>query len=147
MPTLRTMWQRGHQVIVSYEEDVEVEEHCELWPAIPYWWGNKTASCALIQYLERMKLMGRPGRHRESLGGNKGHVQQCKTNRKLGSHSITGYNHFVHAVCTRRAHVAECSAHPWASATFIFGGANTCVSVCTCIDYVNCGSFFTRMIP
>ncbi|XP_010139266.1 PREDICTED: PI-PLC X domain-containing protein 1-like, partial [Buceros rhinoceros silvestris] len=60
VPTLRTMWQRGHQVIVSYEEDVELEEHCELWPAIPYWWGNKTATCALIQYLERMKRMGRP---------------------------------------------------------------------------------------
>uniref|UniRef100_A0A6G1R1L6 Phosphatidylinositol specific phospholipase C X domain containing 1 n=1 Tax=Hypotaenidia okinawae TaxID=2861861 RepID=A0A6G1R1L6_9GRUI len=54
------MWQRGHQVILSYEEDVEVEEHCELWPAIPYWWGNKTATRALIRYLEHMKRMGRP---------------------------------------------------------------------------------------
>ncbi|XP_009880413.1 PREDICTED: PI-PLC X domain-containing protein 1 [Charadrius vociferus] len=62
VPTLRTMWQHGHQVIVSYEEDVEVEMHCELWPAIPYWWGNKTTTRALIQYLERMKRMGRPGK-------------------------------------------------------------------------------------
>ncbi|XP_055658028.1 PI-PLC X domain-containing protein 1 isoform X2 [Falco peregrinus] len=60
VPTLRTMWQRGHQVIVSYEEDVEVDKHRELWPAIPYWWGNKTATRALIQYLERMKQVGRP---------------------------------------------------------------------------------------
>ncbi|XP_049690353.1 PI-PLC X domain-containing protein 1 isoform X1 [Accipiter gentilis] len=60
VPTLRTMWQCGHQAIVSYEEDMEVAKHCELWPAIPYWWGNKTATRALIQYLEHMKQMGRP---------------------------------------------------------------------------------------
>ncbi|XP_074671069.1 PI-PLC X domain-containing protein 1 isoform X1 [Strix aluco] len=147
VPTLRTMWQHGHQVIVSYEEDLEVEEHCELWPAIPYWWGNKTATRALIQYLEHMKRMGRPGRHRESLGGDKGHVWQCKTSRKLGDHSIMGYNHFVRAVCTGRTRVAECPAHPWVSATFIFGGANTRISVCTCIDYINCGSPFRLSDP
>ncbi|KAJ7408381.1 PI-PLC X domain-containing protein 1 [Willisornis vidua] len=62
IPTLRTMWQLGHQVIVSYEEDVELEQHCELWPAIPYWWGNKTSTRALIRYLERMKRRGRPGK-------------------------------------------------------------------------------------
>uniref|UniRef100_A0A8C9G224 Phosphatidylinositol specific phospholipase C X domain containing 1 n=1 Tax=Pavo cristatus TaxID=9049 RepID=A0A8C9G224_PAVCR len=60
VPTLRTMWQRGYQVIVSYEEDLEVLKHCELWPAIPYWWGNKTTTHALIQFLELMKRMGRP---------------------------------------------------------------------------------------
>lgn len=60
VPTLRTMWQHGYQVIVSYEEVMELEKHCELWPAIPYWWGNRTSTHALIQYLERMKRMGRP---------------------------------------------------------------------------------------
>ncbi|OXB80403.1 UNVERIFIED_CONTAM: hypothetical protein H355_003459 [Colinus virginianus] len=60
VPTLRTMWQRGYQVIVSYEEDLEMLKHCELWPAIPYWWGNKTTTHALIQFLELMKRMGRP---------------------------------------------------------------------------------------
>jgi len=90
LPTLRAMWQRGHQVIVSYEEDVEVEEHCELWPAIPYWWGNKTATRALIQYLERMKRMGRPGRRRESLGASKGRVEPCETDGNLGDDSVTG---------------------------------------------------------
>lgn len=89
------MWQCGHQAIVSYEEDMEVAKHCELWPAIPYWWGNKTATRALIQYLEHMKQMGRPGKHGELLGGNKGHVQQRKTHQKLGDRSITGYNHFA----------------------------------------------------
>ncbi|XP_027498883.1 PI-PLC X domain-containing protein 1 [Corapipo altera] len=62
MPTLRTMWQLGHQVIVSYEEDMELKEHCELWPTIPYWWGNKTSTRALIRYLEHMKRRGRPGK-------------------------------------------------------------------------------------
>ncbi|XP_014106704.1 PREDICTED: PI-PLC X domain-containing protein 1 isoform X2 [Pseudopodoces humilis] len=62
VPTLRTMWHLGHQVIVSYEEEVELEKHCELWPPIPYWWGNKTSTRALIRYLERMKRMGRPGK-------------------------------------------------------------------------------------
>ncbi|XP_063248536.1 PI-PLC X domain-containing protein 1 isoform X2 [Prinia subflava] len=62
VPTLRTLWHLGHQVIVSYEEDVELEKHCELWPPIPYWWGNKTSTRALIRYLERMKRMGRPGK-------------------------------------------------------------------------------------
>ncbi|KAJ7395462.1 PI-PLC X domain-containing protein 1 [Pitangus sulphuratus] len=61
-PTLRTMWHLGHQVIVSYEEDMELKEHCELWPTIPYWWGNKTSTRALIRYLERMKRRGRPGK-------------------------------------------------------------------------------------
>ncbi|KAM4788283.1 PI-PLC X domain-containing protein 1 isoform 1-T1 [Cyanocitta cristata] len=62
VPTLRTMWHLSHQVIVSYEEDMELEKHCELWPPIPYWWGNKTSTRALIRYLERMKRMGRPGK-------------------------------------------------------------------------------------
>ena len=86
------MWQRGYQVIVSYEEDLEVLKHCELWPAIPYWWGNKTTTHALIQVLELMKQMGRPGTHVGPLEGNKGHIQQCKPNRnsQLGVHSIEG---------------------------------------------------------
>lgn len=137
------MWQRGHQVILSYEEDMEVEKHCELWPAIPYWWGNKTATRALIQYLERMKRMGRPGRHRESLGGNKGHAQQCKTSRNLGHRSVTRYSHLVCAVCMRRAPVAECSAQPWVSAAFVFGGASAHVAIRTCTDYIDSVRCFT----
>ncbi|KFP87403.1 PI-PLC X domain-containing protein 1, partial [Apaloderma vittatum] len=62
VPTLRTMWRRGYQVIVSYEENVEVKKHHELWPAIPYWWGNKIATRDLIKYLEHKKKMGRPGK-------------------------------------------------------------------------------------
>ncbi|XP_039376662.1 PI-PLC X domain-containing protein 1 isoform X2 [Mauremys reevesii] len=60
VPTLRNMWRYRYQVIISYEDVTEVMNHRELWPAIPYWWGNKTAARDLIQYLERMKKNGRP---------------------------------------------------------------------------------------
>ncbi|XP_032645337.1 PI-PLC X domain-containing protein 1 isoform X2 [Chelonoidis abingdonii] len=60
VPTLRNMWTYRYQVIISYEDVTEVMNHHELWPAIPYWWGNKTAARDLIQYLERMKKNGRP---------------------------------------------------------------------------------------
>ncbi|XP_030427456.1 PI-PLC X domain-containing protein 1 isoform X2 [Gopherus evgoodei] len=60
VPTLRNMWTYRYQVIISYEDVTEVMNHRELWPAIPYWWGNKTAARDLIQYLERMKKNGRP---------------------------------------------------------------------------------------
>lgn len=55
------MWAKGYQVIISYDEVSELTKHFELWPAIPYWWGNKSTTKALIQYLEHMKKMGRPG--------------------------------------------------------------------------------------
>ncbi|XP_067401832.1 PI-PLC X domain-containing protein 1 [Emydura macquarii macquarii] len=60
VPTLRNMWTYGYQVIISYEDETEVITHRELWPAFPYWWGNKTATRDLIQYLEHMKQNGRP---------------------------------------------------------------------------------------
>ncbi|XP_073920302.1 PI-PLC X domain-containing protein 1 isoform X2 [Castor canadensis] len=61
VPTLRQLWARGHQVIVSYEDEGSVSRHPELWPGIPYWWGNQVKTQALIHYLEAMKSCGRPG--------------------------------------------------------------------------------------
>ncbi|VCW78749.1 unnamed protein product, partial [Gulo gulo] len=55
------MWSRGQQVILSYEEDRVVSRHAELWPGIPYWWGDQVKPQELIRYLERMKSCGRPG--------------------------------------------------------------------------------------
>uniref|UniRef100_A0A8I3NZ43 Phosphatidylinositol specific phospholipase C X domain containing 1 n=2 Tax=Canis lupus familiaris TaxID=9615 RepID=A0A8I3NZ43_CANLF len=69
VPTLRQLWARGQQVIVSYEEASVVSRHAELWPGIPYWWGDQVKAQELIRYLERMKSCGRPGeecRPRES---------------------------------------------------------------------------------
>uniref|UniRef100_A0A8C0QYR7 PI-PLC X domain-containing protein 1-like n=1 Tax=Canis lupus dingo TaxID=286419 RepID=A0A8C0QYR7_CANLU len=62
VPTLRQLWARGQQVIVSYEEASVVSRHAELWPGIPYWWGDQVKAQELIRYLERMKSCGRPGR-------------------------------------------------------------------------------------
>uniref|UniRef100_A0A8C6EIZ6 Phosphatidylinositol specific phospholipase C X domain containing 1 n=1 Tax=Microcebus murinus TaxID=30608 RepID=A0A8C6EIZ6_MICMU len=61
VPTLRQLWSREQQVLVSYEDESCVGRHCELWPGIPYWWGNKVKTEALIRYLESMKSKGRPG--------------------------------------------------------------------------------------
>ncbi|XP_032185952.1 PI-PLC X domain-containing protein 1 isoform X3 [Mustela erminea] len=61
VPTLNQMWSRGQQVILSYEEDSVVNRHAELWPGIPYWWGDQVKPQELIRYLERMKSCGRPG--------------------------------------------------------------------------------------
>ncbi|XP_078514346.1 PI-PLC X domain-containing protein 1 [Lissotriton helveticus] len=59
-PSLQNMWQKGYQVIISYEDCI-AEKHKELWPPIPYWWGNTTRTEALIRYLEKKKHSGRPG--------------------------------------------------------------------------------------
>ncbi|XP_057575160.1 PI-PLC X domain-containing protein 1 [Hippopotamus amphibius kiboko] len=61
VPTLRQLWSRGQQVLVSYEEEASVSRHPQLWPAIPYWWGNQVKPQDLVRYLERMKSCGRPG--------------------------------------------------------------------------------------
>uniref|UniRef100_A0A2K5UEQ3 Uncharacterized protein n=1 Tax=Macaca fascicularis TaxID=9541 RepID=A0A2K5UEQ3_MACFA len=47
----RQLWSRGQQVIVSYEDESSLGRHCELWPGIPYWWGNTAKTEALIRYL------------------------------------------------------------------------------------------------
>uniref|UniRef100_A0A8C8ZNI0 Phosphatidylinositol specific phospholipase C X domain containing 1 n=1 Tax=Prolemur simus TaxID=1328070 RepID=A0A8C8ZNI0_PROSS len=61
VPTLRELWSREQQVLVSYEDESCVGRHRELWPGIPYWWGDKVKTEALIRYLESMKSCGRPG--------------------------------------------------------------------------------------
>ncbi|XP_078220540.1 PI-PLC X domain-containing protein 1 isoform X2 [Callithrix jacchus] len=60
VPTLRQLWARGQQVIVSYEDESALGRHRELWPGIPYWWGDQVKPDALIRYLETMKSCGRP---------------------------------------------------------------------------------------
>ncbi|XP_064338729.1 PI-PLC X domain-containing protein 1 isoform X1 [Camelus dromedarius] len=62
VPTLRQLWSRGQQVLLSYEDETSVSRHVELWPGIPYWWGNQVKPQDLIRYLEHMKSCGRPGR-------------------------------------------------------------------------------------
>ncbi|KAM5195869.1 PI-PLC X domain-containing protein 1 isoform 1-T1 [Hipposideros larvatus] len=61
VPTLRQLWARGQQVILSYDDESTVNRHRELWPAIPYWWGDQVKPEKLVYYLERMESCGRPG--------------------------------------------------------------------------------------
>ncbi|XP_045146765.1 PI-PLC X domain-containing protein 1 [Echinops telfairi] len=60
VPTLRQLWACGRQVVLSYEAPDPVSRHPELWPAVPYWWGDKVKTGELIRYLETMKSGGRP---------------------------------------------------------------------------------------
>ncbi|KAK2490216.1 hypothetical protein MC885_001026 [Smutsia gigantea] len=48
-------------VLVSYEDEDTVSRHGELWPRIPYWWGDQMKPEELVHYLEHMKSRGRPG--------------------------------------------------------------------------------------
>ncbi|XP_072564724.1 PI-PLC X domain-containing protein 1-like [Paramormyrops kingsleyae] len=59
MVTLKNLWSKGYQVIVSYDH-MAVSHHGELWAPIPYWWANKCKAEALIQEFERRKQQGRP---------------------------------------------------------------------------------------
>ncbi|XP_007954960.2 PI-PLC X domain-containing protein 1 [Orycteropus afer afer] len=69
VPTLRQLWACGHQVILSYEDEGSVSRHRELWPGIPYWWGDKVKTDDLIRYLESRKSSGRPGGSRLFVAG------------------------------------------------------------------------------
>ncbi|KAL6052898.1 hypothetical protein STEG23_015066 [Scotinomys teguina] len=60
IPTLRQLWSRQQQVLVSYEEADTVERHAWLWPAIPHWSRGRAGSRGLLGYLESMKDCGRP---------------------------------------------------------------------------------------
>ncbi|XP_028359522.2 PI-PLC X domain-containing protein 1-like [Phyllostomus discolor] len=61
VPTLRQLWARGQQVLLSYEDEASVSQHRELWPSVPYWWGDEVEPKKLISYLEHRKSCGRPG--------------------------------------------------------------------------------------
>ncbi|XP_015667766.1 PI-PLC X domain-containing protein 1 [Protobothrops mucrosquamatus] len=60
VPTLWNMWSSGYQVILSYDKIEQLIKHNELWPAIPYWWGNKDTARKLIEFLAKRKQSGRP---------------------------------------------------------------------------------------
>ncbi|XP_023382046.1 PI-PLC X domain-containing protein 1 [Pteropus vampyrus] len=60
VPTLRQLWARGQQVVLSYDDECAVRRHRQLWPAIPYWWGNQVKPEKLVRYLEQMQRCGRP---------------------------------------------------------------------------------------
>ncbi|XP_053170672.1 PI-PLC X domain-containing protein 1-like [Scomber japonicus] len=60
IPTLRSCWSRGQQVIVSYDDQQMAQQHPELWTGIPYWYADSTDPKKVIAYLEDQKRSGRP---------------------------------------------------------------------------------------
>ncbi|XP_016893782.1 PI-PLC X domain-containing protein 1 isoform X3 [Cynoglossus semilaevis] len=60
IPTLHSCWSRQHQVIVSYENDQMVQQHPELWDAIPYWYADSPDPKKVVAYLEEQKHRQRP---------------------------------------------------------------------------------------
>ncbi|MEQ2252766.1 hypothetical protein ILYODFUR_025248 [Ilyodon furcidens] len=60
VPTLRSCWSRGQQVIVSYDNQQMESQHPELWPMIPYWYADSPDPKKVIAYLEEQKHHGRP---------------------------------------------------------------------------------------
>ncbi|XP_013877752.1 PI-PLC X domain-containing protein 1 isoform X2 [Austrofundulus limnaeus] len=60
VPTLRSCWSRGRQVIVAYDNQQMVQQHPELWTGIPYWYANSPDPKKVIDYLEAMKHRDRP---------------------------------------------------------------------------------------
>ncbi|XP_056141149.1 PI-PLC X domain-containing protein 1-like isoform X2 [Lampris incognitus] len=59
-PTLRSCWSRGHQVIVSYDDQQVAVQHPQLWPPIPYRYADSADPQKVISYLEEQKTKGRP---------------------------------------------------------------------------------------
>ncbi|KAK2493058.1 hypothetical protein MC885_009070 [Smutsia gigantea] len=62
VPTLRQLWVRGQQVLVSYEDEGTVSQHGALWPRIPYWWGDQFAPFSVWNppYIGNMAYFTKP---------------------------------------------------------------------------------------
>ncbi|KAI4889783.1 hypothetical protein NFI96_030810 [Prochilodus magdalenae] len=61
VPTLKTCWTQGYQVILSYNDSTARGGHKELWPAFDYWWANESDPKLVVSYLEQKKTTeGRP---------------------------------------------------------------------------------------
>lgn len=58
-PSLLLCWDRGYQVILSYENKA-ARIYDDLWPEITYWWANTPYPKDLITFLEGKKKNGRP---------------------------------------------------------------------------------------
>ncbi|XP_063099038.1 PI-PLC X domain-containing protein 1 isoform X4 [Cavia porcellus] len=61
IPTLRQLWARGQQVLVSYEDEAAVSRHPELWPGLPRWTGAEVKGEELGSFLDSRRSCGRPG--------------------------------------------------------------------------------------
>ncbi|XP_041834608.1 PI-PLC X domain-containing protein 1-like [Melanotaenia boesemani] len=60
IPTLRSCWSRGQQVIVSYDYQQMEQQHPELWKKMLYRYAESPSPMKVIAYLEAQKQKGRP---------------------------------------------------------------------------------------
>ncbi|XP_038157895.1 PI-PLC X domain-containing protein 1-like [Cyprinodon tularosa] len=60
IPTLRSCWSRGQQLIVSYDNQQMERKYPVLWPTIPYWYADSPDPNKVISYLEEQQRHGRP---------------------------------------------------------------------------------------
>lgn len=60
IPSLRSCWGLGRQVIVSYDNQEMVQRHKQLWPMISYRYADSSNPKEVISYLEQEKAGGRP---------------------------------------------------------------------------------------
>lgn len=58
--TLSSCWLKGHQVIVSYDDEEVVKEQPLLWTSIPYWYADSPDPKKVIRYLDNRLSKGRP---------------------------------------------------------------------------------------
>ncbi|KAL4656866.1 PI-PLC X domain-containing protein 1-like [Arapaima gigas] len=56
-PSLKSMWEMGYQVIISYDHRAA---STKLWPKIPYWWADEVDPQKVILFLDQCKQNGRP---------------------------------------------------------------------------------------
>ncbi|XP_034034842.1 PI-PLC X domain-containing protein 1-like [Thalassophryne amazonica] len=59
-PTLRSLWAKGQQVLVAYEDHQMVLQYHQLWSGIPYWYADSSDPKKVIAYLEDQKSRARP---------------------------------------------------------------------------------------
>ena len=132
VPTLRQLWARGQQVLLSYEDEAARSRHRVLWPGAPYWWGDQVKPEKLICYLEHMKSCGRPGGCRRQVPWA-GWAQREGDGRPVRASACTGVSHI-------RAHtptgcVCKCEHVQIRAHTPVHTCADTCTHACphTCM--------------
>ena len=132
VPTLRQLWARGQQVLLSYEDEAARSRHRVLWPGAPYWWGDQVKPEKLICYLEHMKSCGRPGGCRRQVPWA-GWAQREGDGRPVRASACTGVSHLRAHPPTGR--VCKCEHVQIRAHTPVHTCADTCAHACphTCM--------------
>ncbi|XP_072238355.1 PI-PLC X domain-containing protein 1 [Leuresthes tenuis] len=130
VPTLRSCWSRGQQIIVSYDDMQMALQHPELWTEIPFWYANSPDPQKVIAYLEAQKSRGRPADFYVcglNLTENTSYIffHPCQSMRRMTTKALSSLLHWT----------AEQSPGPQR------GGVNI-----ICCDFVEVGEFCSIVI-